>query len=57
MPADIGVPELLILAVVLLVVFGPKRLPEMGRQLGKGIRDFKESLTGTDAGAEQAEKD
>jgi len=46
MPADIGLPELLILALVLLLVFGPSRLPEMGRQLGKGLRDFKQSLSG-----------
>jgi sec-independent protein translocase protein TatA len=32
---------------VLLLVFGPKRLPEMGRQLGKGMREFKESVSGS----------
>ena len=32
--------------LVLLLVFGPKRLPEMGRQLGKGMREFKDSVTG-----------
>src|SRR3954470_7593539 len=47
MPFGIGIPELLILLLVLLVVFGPKRLPEMGRQLGKGMREFKDSLTGS----------
>ena len=35
------------LAVVLLI-FGPKRLPEMGRSLGKGMREFKDSITGKD---------
>jgi sec-independent protein translocase protein TatA len=34
--------------VVLLVIFGPKRLPEMGRSLGKGMREFKDSVTGND---------
>ena len=46
MPFGIGIWELLILLLVLLLVFGPKRLPEMGRQLGKGIREFKDSVTG-----------
>lgn len=48
MPFGIGIPELLILLLVLLVVFGPKRLPEMGRQLGKGMREFKDSISGKD---------
>jgi sec-independent protein translocase protein TatA len=46
MPFGIGIWELLILLLVLLLVFGPKRLPEMGKQLGKGMREFKESVTG-----------
>ncbi len=46
MPFGIGIWELLILLLVLLLVFGPKRLPEMGRQLGKGMREFKESVSG-----------
>jgi sec-independent protein translocase protein TatA len=48
MPGWIGLPELLILLVVVLLVFGPKRLPEMGRSLGKGMREFKDSVTGND---------
>jgi sec-independent protein translocase protein TatA len=46
MPGWIGPWELLILLVVVLLVFGPKRLPEMGRSLGKGMREFKDSVTG-----------
>ncbi len=46
MPFGIGIWELLILLLVLLLVFGPKRLPEMGKQLGKGMREFKDSVTG-----------
>jgi sec-independent protein translocase protein TatA len=46
MPGFIGVPELLLLGILALVIFGPKRLPEMGRGLGKGMREFKESVTG-----------
>jgi sec-independent protein translocase protein TatA len=37
---------LLILLLVVLLVFGPKKLPEMGRSLGKGMREFKSSVTG-----------
>lgn len=54
MPGWIGLPELLILLVVVLLVFGPKRLPEMGRSLGKGMREFKESVTGNDRDDEPA---
>jgi sec-independent protein translocase protein TatA len=50
MPFGIGIWELLILLLVLLLVFGPKRLPEMGRQLGRGMREFKDSVTGKDHG-------
>ena len=46
MPGFVGFPELLLLGVLALVIFGPKRLPEMGRGLGKGMREFKESVTG-----------
>ena len=41
----IGVPELLILLAVLLIIFGPKRLPQLGRQLGTGMREFKDSIS------------
>lgn len=46
MPGFIGMPELIVLAVVLLLIFGPKRLPEMGRSMGHGMREFKESISG-----------
>ncbi len=46
MPFGIGIWELLILLLVILLVFGPKRLPEMGRSLGKGMREFKDSVSG-----------
>ncbi len=48
MPGWIGPWELVILLVVVLLVFGPKRLPEMGRSLGRGMREFKNSITGKD---------
>jgi sec-independent protein translocase protein TatA len=40
--------ELLLVLLVVLLVFGPKRLPEMGRSLGKGMREFKDSISGND---------
>ena len=46
MPGFIGLPELIVLGLVVLLVFGPKRLPEMGRSLGRGLREFKSSVTG-----------
>ena len=45
---SIGAGELLILLLVILLVFGPKRLPEMGRSLGRGMREFKNSVTKDD---------
>ena len=48
MPFGVSVWEILILLLVVLLVFGPKRLPEMGRSLGKGMREFKDSITGKD---------
>jgi len=48
MPFGISLPELLILLVVLLLVFGAKRLPEMGRSLGKGMREFKDGVSGAE---------
>jgi sec-independent protein translocase protein TatA len=43
---NIGAPELIIVLVIALLIFGPKRLPGLGRQLGTGMREFKESITG-----------
>ena len=52
---NIGLPEILIVLAIALIVFGPKRLPEMGRSLGKGIREFKDSVTGNDEDDEPRE--
>lgn len=46
---NVGPLELIVVLVIALVVLGPKRLPEVGRSLGRGIREFKESLN-TDPG-------
>ena len=42
----IGVPELLIVLAIVLLIFGPKKLPALGRSLGGGLREFKDSVTG-----------
>ncbi len=44
--ADIGFPELLVILVVALLVFGPSRVPEMGRSLGRCLREFRGALRG-----------
>jgi sec-independent protein translocase protein TatA len=45
---NIGPLELIIVLVVVLLIFGPKRLPGLGKQLGTGMREFKESISGKD---------
>jgi sec-independent protein translocase protein TatA len=41
--------EIVIVLVIVLLIFGPKRLPDLGRSLGRGMREFKDSVTGKDA--------
>ena len=43
---NIGFPEIVVLLVLALIIFGPKRLPELGKSLGKGIREFRSSVSG-----------
>ena len=45
---NIGPLELAIVLIIALVIFGPKRLPDLGRSLGKGMREFKDSISGKD---------
>ena len=45
--SNIGAPEIILLLLVALLLFGAKRLPEIGRSLGSGMREFKDSVTGT----------
>ncbi|HEX8206986.1 MAG TPA: twin-arginine translocase TatA/TatE family subunit [Solirubrobacteraceae bacterium] len=56
MPGGIGLPELIIVLVILLVIFGPKRLPGLGRSLGSGMREFKDSITGKTKDEEDEEE-
>ena len=42
---EVGITGLIVILIVALLVFGPKRLPEIGRSLGKGMREFKDSIS------------
>jgi sec-independent protein translocase protein TatA len=53
--SSIGPLEIVLIIVVLLVIFGSKRLPSLGRSLGTGMREFKESVTGEDKQREQTD--
>ncbi len=46
MPGWLGPWELLIVLAVVLLIFGPKRLPQLGRSLGRGAREFRDSIRG-----------
>jgi sec-independent protein translocase protein TatA len=50
---SIGPAEIIIVLVIVLLIFGPKRLPDLGRSLGRGMREFKDSVTGKDGGDEK----
>src|SRR4051794_39645120 len=55
---NIGPMELFIVLVIVLLIFGPKKLPGLGRQLGRGMREFKDSITGDsrDSDDDEAER-
>jgi sec-independent protein translocase protein TatA len=46
MPINVGPLELVIVLVIALIVLGPKRLPEVGRSIGNGMREFKNAISG-----------
>jgi sec-independent protein translocase protein TatA len=52
---NIGPMELVVVLVIALLVLGPKRLPEVGKSLGKGMREFKDSLSGDNRDDEDEE--
>ncbi len=49
MLGDIGLPELLVIFIIVLVLFGPGKLPEVGKSIGETLRGFKKALTGPDS--------
>ena len=55
--ANLSFWEILVILLVVLLLFGAKRLPEMGQSLGKGIREFKRSLTDVDRSLREPERD
>ncbi len=55
MPGWISPWEIILLVFILLLIFGPKRLPGLGRSLGEGMRDFKDGITGKDKDTAAAE--
>ncbi|MBM3802891.1 MAG: twin-arginine translocase TatA/TatE family subunit [Acidimicrobiia bacterium] len=56
---QLGLPEMLVIIVIALLIFGPKKLPSLGKSLGEGITSFKNALTGhgRDAEADENKKD
>ena len=49
----LGVPELLVIALLVLFLFGGKKLPEMGKGIGEGIRNFKKSIKGDEEASKE----
>jgi sec-independent protein translocase protein TatA len=45
---NVGAPELIVILVIALLVLGPKKLPEVGRSVGRGMREFKDAISGMD---------
>jgi sec-independent protein translocase protein TatA len=45
-PFNVGLPEMIIILIIALIVVGPKKLPDFGRSLGNGMREFKDSISG-----------
>ena len=54
---SIGPTELIIVLVIVLVIFGPKRLPGLGRSLGSGMKEFRDSVTGKGSDRDLDEED
>jgi sec-independent protein translocase protein TatA len=54
---NVGPLEVIIVAIIALVIFGPKRLPELGNSMGRGIREFRASISGKDDDREKPEID
>ncbi len=55
MPFNVGPMELIVVLAIALIVLGPKKLPEVGKSLGKGMREFKDSLSNMSGNDERDE--
>ena len=53
---SLGIPELIIIGIIALLIFGPKKLPELGKGLGKSIKDFKDAMNEKSAPEEDLAK-
>ena len=54
---NLGAPEIIVLLVIALLVFGPKKLPDLGKSLGSGMREFKQAITGGPAAEPAPERE
>ena len=52
---NVGPIEIIVVILILIVIFGPKRIPELGKSIGQGMRNFKQSVTGRDRDEEPRE--
>jgi sec-independent protein translocase protein TatA len=57
MPFDLGIPELIIILVIVVLLFGPGRLSKIAGELGKGIKSFRENLSNDEKKSEEVKKD
>jgi sec-independent protein translocase protein TatA len=54
---QIGIPEIMIIMLIALLIFGPKKLPSLGKSLGEGITSFKKAISGGEREAKEEEDD
>lgn len=52
----IGTPELILIAIIILLLFGASKIPELMRSLGKGVKNFKDGVDGKDDKSEKSDK-
>lgn len=57
MPGKLGLPELFVILAIVFFLFGAKRLPEIGKGIGEGIRHFKNAMNHDESGHEEKEKE